>query len=533
MKNTFNLIIAFCLASSFGYSQGVDTSLVYFNFDMFSLTPLELTKLNEEIAQHQSLSIDSIVINGHTDSFGSVSYNTRLSANRNKTVLNKLEPQFSIPIRSHYHSELNPVETNKSDAGRASNRRVEIIWYYHSGAEDVTNKKVAIEEFTKEELALIVKNGRKQMQNLTINFEQDSIFNDVQTSNLVYDTLAVAKSQLELDSFIDKLKSEPVVRVINPAEDQVIVTENGTLLIVQEGTFITKSGQDPKEVTLKIEEFYDASSIISAGLVTKTNDGVYLETGGMLAINALDENGDSLELQKSISIGMPTADSTGKKRRMKLYQEVKTKNGVQWKLDLEHPNYTKPFDINWRDVGLKALDYTMAQDERLTKGFSIVKKIWLGKEKLRGKDRGIVNNAVKSGQVDKEAVETQQKYLFNTTGFGYINCDRSAFKNEKGERIDVVIEKSNLGKAAEMLYIIFPTVNCLVGPDPGTPFDAEFKLGEIPKGIEMIVLGLKVLEGKYYMAINNGVANADKVAMVYEECTSEEFKEKVNSLVKI
>ena len=56
---------------------------------------------------------------------------------------------------------------------------------------------------------------------------------------------------------------------------------------------------------------------------------------------------------------------------MKLYQEAKTKKGVglQWKLDAEHPNYTKPFEINWRDVGLKALDYTMAQDERLTKGF--------------------------------------------------------------------------------------------------------------------------------------------------------------------
>jgi chemotaxis protein MotB len=77
--------------------------------------------------------IDTILVQGHSDERGSVSYNRELSAKRATTVLNymfeanpKLEQSFGAYFAASAYSESRPVSNDKSEAGYERNRRIEI-----------------------------------------------------------------------------------------------------------------------------------------------------------------------------------------------------------------------------------------------------------------------------------------------------------------------------------------------------------------------------------------------------------------------
>ncbi len=73
--------------------------------------------------------ITSIAVDGHTDAKGSVDYNFALSEKRANAVKAYLI-QAGIPedkIKVGYHSKLKPLVDNKTDDGRAKNRRVTVV----------------------------------------------------------------------------------------------------------------------------------------------------------------------------------------------------------------------------------------------------------------------------------------------------------------------------------------------------------------------------------------------------------------------
>lgn len=77
--------------------------------------------------------IDVILVQGHSDERGSVSYNRELSAKRANTVLNymlevnpALEQAYASYFASSAYSESRPVNADKSEAAYEQNRRIEI-----------------------------------------------------------------------------------------------------------------------------------------------------------------------------------------------------------------------------------------------------------------------------------------------------------------------------------------------------------------------------------------------------------------------
>ncbi len=67
---------------------------------------------------------------GHTDSIGNAAFNQDLSERRAQAVHARLIQQFGIPadqLTYHGVGEFSPVSTNEADAGRALNRRVELV----------------------------------------------------------------------------------------------------------------------------------------------------------------------------------------------------------------------------------------------------------------------------------------------------------------------------------------------------------------------------------------------------------------------
>ena len=102
---------------------------IYFDFDKSDLLPESADELNRLSDFMASNSIYDVVITGHTDSFGSETYNLNLSKNRAKAVADYLMgkgiEQRRITFNGAGSSE--PVADNSTPQGRSMNRRVEFM----------------------------------------------------------------------------------------------------------------------------------------------------------------------------------------------------------------------------------------------------------------------------------------------------------------------------------------------------------------------------------------------------------------------
>jgi outer membrane protein OmpA-like peptidoglycan-associated protein len=86
-----------------------------------------LAPIGELLAQDQALKLE---IQGHTDNVGAAAANLKLSQDRAAAVKAYLVATFSIPqerLTSAGFGDTKPVADNKTDAGRAQNRRVELV----------------------------------------------------------------------------------------------------------------------------------------------------------------------------------------------------------------------------------------------------------------------------------------------------------------------------------------------------------------------------------------------------------------------
>lgn len=86
----------------------------------------DLAALADNLTRYPNSTVDVI---GHTDSVGDAAYNQNLSARRADAVAailisNGVPPQR---IRAYGRGELEPIASNATAAGRAANRRVEIV----------------------------------------------------------------------------------------------------------------------------------------------------------------------------------------------------------------------------------------------------------------------------------------------------------------------------------------------------------------------------------------------------------------------
>ena len=110
-----------------GISLNIEDFL--FEVNSYELTPEGVESLKVIAEQIKDGYPDNIIIvNGHTDSTGSLQYNQRLSENRAKTIVDILKGSLDEKNLSYEGKAFSePIATNKTKKGRAKNRRVEII----------------------------------------------------------------------------------------------------------------------------------------------------------------------------------------------------------------------------------------------------------------------------------------------------------------------------------------------------------------------------------------------------------------------
>ncbi|GAC1433677.1 MAG: hypothetical protein NVS1B11_15470 [Terriglobales bacterium] len=107
----------------------ISETSVHFGFDKDNLTKDSKAELDQLATNVQNTKGYIITVEGATDSVGNADYNYNLSERRADAVIQYLAAEHSIPAHKIYLIGLGkdkPVETNKTRAGRAANRRVNI-----------------------------------------------------------------------------------------------------------------------------------------------------------------------------------------------------------------------------------------------------------------------------------------------------------------------------------------------------------------------------------------------------------------------
>jgi len=110
------------------YHAVAETS-VKFGFNRDNLTSKAQAALDQLAASIASTKGYIIALEGSTDSVGSADYNYDLSQRRANSVIQYLATKYNVPAHKIYVIGLGkdkPVESNKTSAGRADNRRVDV-----------------------------------------------------------------------------------------------------------------------------------------------------------------------------------------------------------------------------------------------------------------------------------------------------------------------------------------------------------------------------------------------------------------------
>lgn len=106
-------------------SYATDT---FFDFDKSIIKPEGKIKLDNLIAKLNGITLEVVIVVGHTDSIGTDAYNLKLGERRANAVKAYLISKGLEKGRVYTESkgESQPVADNKTAQGRAKNRRVEI-----------------------------------------------------------------------------------------------------------------------------------------------------------------------------------------------------------------------------------------------------------------------------------------------------------------------------------------------------------------------------------------------------------------------
>ncbi|NLF24716.1 MAG: OmpA family protein [Deltaproteobacteria bacterium] len=112
--------------------RGVVVNLpdVLFGFDSADLSADALRAIREIAVVAKAYSSRRLAVEGHTDAIGTILYNKKLSDERARRVAEQLAKE-SIPtsrITVYGFGETRPISSNRTEAGRKRNRRVEVIF---------------------------------------------------------------------------------------------------------------------------------------------------------------------------------------------------------------------------------------------------------------------------------------------------------------------------------------------------------------------------------------------------------------------
>jgi outer membrane protein OmpA-like peptidoglycan-associated protein len=118
------------LQGGLAQSGHVEVPGILFDFNKSDVKPESKPSLDEIARMLKANPSMKVWVVGHTDSVGTVEANQKLSEARALAVVNTLVANYGIAaarLKGYGAGPLAPVATNKTEQGRAKNRRVELV----------------------------------------------------------------------------------------------------------------------------------------------------------------------------------------------------------------------------------------------------------------------------------------------------------------------------------------------------------------------------------------------------------------------
>jgi outer membrane protein OmpA-like peptidoglycan-associated protein len=113
------------------YKQAKDATIP-FKFNQYRLTDDDRQQLDQLVSDVSKYKRYFVTVKGYTDQTGSAEYNEGLSRRRADAVMEYLVGRHNVPLyRIHMLGlgQMNPVDSGRTSAARAKNRRVEVTVY--------------------------------------------------------------------------------------------------------------------------------------------------------------------------------------------------------------------------------------------------------------------------------------------------------------------------------------------------------------------------------------------------------------------
>lgn len=251
--------------------------------------------LDTLVLQLQTWKDYKIVLEGHTDNVGSDQYNQQLSEARVREIHSILVKNNidTSRIVTHASGARFPIADNNTAAGRAKNRRVDILLTTH-----VIDEKIVLQQTKR------------------------------------------------LNEKLSKLMSKRgVTHKIDPSKEQTIIAKQGTQIKVPAHAFDVPKGA---KVLLKVTEAYRKSDMILQNLSTISN-GRVLETGGMLKIEAFAD-GQPIQLRDGMALDIAVPTEQVEDSMQLFASEVNEDGSINWVQPQplnRRTEYKAPQNLNW------------------------------------------------------------------------------------------------------------------------------------------------------------------------------------------
>lgn len=277
------------------------------------------------------------------------------------------------------------------------------------------------------------------------------------------------------DYFDKQLEHNLQIFHINSNIEQQIKGKQGTIITFPKNLF------GFEHVTLKIElvECYSIQDMIFNNLSTKTRDGKILESDGMIYLNALGENGDTLIVKNGkLKIRIPTVQ---RKNDIKIFKGFENEErSIVWELSDENLEVGKKNIIPY-----EVIDYTDTS--------SISKKI-----------HDSVYDIEQPKIYIKEQVKNENlaNYIFNISKMGWINCDRYI----EGETKDLFVNVSEEQQSVS-LYLILDKFNSNLLPRNSKAVNGQIEFGNIPLNESFTLVALATKGDEIYFGMVNHSTN--------------------------
>ncbi len=134
--------------------------------------------------------------------------------------------------------------------------------------------------------------------------------------------------------------------VVNPGQDQILTTANGSKIIINKESLVNENGELIKEpVTISLESFMDPAEIMTAGIPMKYSDestkSSPFQSAGMFDIQATTNSGTKVMINQAHPVSMELATYRTEKGFDNYYLDTMTGKWTKTEADNLHLNLDK------------------------------------------------------------------------------------------------------------------------------------------------------------------------------------------------